>query len=874
VAARQKIHWLHGPRAQWARALWRAALPLVLVLGAAVPQTAAPQTAPAQITARIDASQRVTLIGNTRPEATAANDRGRVAESLPMLHMQLLLRRSPNRERALQSLIDQLHNPNSSNYHHWLDSATLAQRFGPARADVAAITGWLRQNGFTVNVVYPSLMVVDFSGTAGQVRATFDTEIHDLLVRGTHHIANMTDPEVPTALAPAIQGVVSLNDFRPRALQVPRVQYSISGGQELVAPADLATIYALAPLFVAGNTGQNQTIAVVEDSDLYATSDWSTFRSAFGLSGYSGTLSEVQPAPASGTNNCTDPGVGSGGVDAEVILDAEWAGAAAPGANIEVASCQDSDTTFGGLIALQNLVNAASTPAIISLSYGECEVANGSAANAAFNSVYEQAAAEGISVFVAAGDSGAASCDAKASYARHGIGVSGFASTAYNVAVGGTDFGDTYAGTDGSYWSSSNSSTYGSALSYVPEIPWNDACAGALLANWEGYGAGYGSTGFCNSNTGSSYLAPIAGGGGPSGCASGSPSQNDVVSGGCAGVPKPSWQAGPGVAADGVRDLPDVALFAGNGLWRHYYVYCWTDTGAGGAACTGAPSGWSGAGGTSFAAPILAGIQALVNTAAGGRQGNPNYVYYALAAAQSASGMNCNATNGNAIATGCVFHDVTQGDMAVACRGSNNCYRPSGAYGMLSTSTSAAVPAYPSAAGWDFATGVGSVNAQNLVNAWNSANLSLVASGSVTASDLLSYTLVLGNSGPQTATAVALSTMLPTGTGLVPAESSSGCTQSAQTVTCTVGALAVGATDTLVIVVQPGTAQTVNLSFTATASNPDIDPANGTYEVSLNVPGNAPDNSTSGDGPLPWWANAALGLILLGLANRRLGTAA
>jgi uncharacterized repeat protein (TIGR01451 family) len=874
VAACQDIGRFHRRGAGRVRGLWPALLPLALSLGAALPQNAAAQLAPArpQITSPIDSSQRIRLFGNTRPEATAANDRGRVAASLPMMHMQLLLRRPPEREQALQRFIDQLHNPGSPNYHRWLDAATVAQRFGPAAVDVAAITAWLQQNGFTVNVVYPSLTVIDFSGTAEQVRMAFRAEIHDLLVQGIHHIANMSDPQIPAALAPAVQGVVSLHDFRPHALQVPRAQYSTSGGLQLVVPADLATIYDLGPVFASGNTGQNQTIAVVEDTDLYSTADWSTFRSTFGLSGYSGTLSQVHPAPASGTNNCTDPNVVAGGADGEAILDAEWAGAAAPGATIAVASCQDSGTTFGGLIVLQNLINAATTPAIISLSYGECEVANGATANAAFSSIYEQAAAEGISVFVAAGDSGAAACDANAKFVTHGIGVNGFASTAYNVAVGGTDFGDSFAGTGASYWSASNSATYGSALSYVPEIPWNDSCTGELLAQFEGYAVGYGSSGFCNSSAGSSFLAPVAGGGGPSGCASGSPARRNVVGGSCTGVPKPSWQAGPGVAPDGVRDLPDVSLFAGNGVWGHYYVFCWSDLSAqGGAACTGAPSGWSGAGGTSFAAPILAGIQALVNTATGARQGNPNYVYYALAASQSASGANCNATNGSAIAASCVFQDVTQGDSAVACGSSNDCYRPSGTYGMLSTSSSAAAPAFPTAAGWDFASGVGSVNAQNLVSAWNAADLSLVASGSVTSGNLLSYTLSLGNSGPQTATAVTVSTLLPSGTALVTADSSSGCTQSGQMVTCIVGALAVDAIDTVVVVIQPGTAPTVNLNFTAQASNPDIDPGRSMYAISLNVPNNTPDDLAGADGPVPWWANAALALLLIGFATRRLG---
>jgi subtilase family serine protease len=179
-----------------------------------------------------------------------------------------------------------------------------------------------------------------------------------------------------------------------------------------------------------------------------------------------------------------------------------------------------------------------------------------------------------------------------------------------------------------------------------------------------------------------------------------------VVSGTCKGYAKPTWQSVSGNPADGVRDLPDVSLFAANGVWGHYYVFCWSDTANGGTACSGAPSGWAGAGGTSFASPIWAGIQALVNQKKGAKQGNPNPRLYALAYAQY-SGTNAG-----------VFHDVTLGDMDVNCSGTHNCYKPSGTYGVLSTSNSSYSKAYGTGTGWDFATGIGTVNVLNLLNAW------------------------------------------------------------------------------------------------------------------------------------------------------------
>ncbi|HUP03060.1 MAG TPA: S53 family peptidase [Bryobacteraceae bacterium] len=665
------------------------------------------------------------LPGNTRPEAIPANDRGRVEDSLALDHMQLQMQRSPEQEQAVDEFVESLQTPGSPNFHQWPTAAEFGERFGASQADLDIVTRWLQSHGFTVNSVAPGGMTVDFSGTAGQVAAAFHTEIHYLSVNGKTHVANVSDPGIPEALAAAVSGIVSLHDFTPHAMSRPHPAYTYTSSgstYQAVVPADLATIYNLNPLFSAGVSGQGQTIAVVEDTNLYSSNDWTTFRTEFGLSKYtSGSLTTIHPG------NCGNPGVPKGGDDGEAILDAEWASAAAPSAAIQVASCANTRTTFGGLIAIQNMINGANPPQVISMSYGECEAENGAAANAAYNSAFQQAAAEGVSVYVSAGDEGAASCDAGASGATHGVGISAFASTPYNVAAGGTDFGDTFAGSNATYWNTANSPAYGSAKSYIPEIPWNDSCAGQLLASYLGYSTTYGASGFCNSSTASSdgLQLVVAGSGGPSGCATGSPSTSGVVSGACKGYAKPAWQTGM-TPSDGVRDIPDISLFAANGIWGHYYVYCWTDIREGGAACTGAPSGWAGAGGTSFSSPILAGIQALIDQHKAGRQGNPNPRLYALASAGT-----CNSSLGSAAPSSCVFYNVTQGDNDVNCGGSVQCYgsttTTSGGRhpttvqrldGALSTSSKSYSPAYPTGAGWNFATGIGSVNAYNLVMHW------------------------------------------------------------------------------------------------------------------------------------------------------------
>ncbi len=406
--------------------------------------------------------------------------------------------------------------------------------------------------------------------------------------------------------------------------------------------------------------------------------------------------------------------------DDEAILDAEWASAAAPGAAIVVASCADIGVSPGIYIAALNLVNENNPPSIISISYGNCEAEIGAAANASLNALYQQAVAEGISVFVAAGDEGAASCDAGSSSASHGIAVSGNASTPYNVAVGGTDFSDVYNGTTATYWSRSNSTTFGSAIAYIPEIPWNDSCASSLIASYLGYTTSYGPNGFCNSSLAveDEFLLVVAGSGGPSNCATGASATMGVSNGTCQGYAKPAWQTGlAGIPNDGVRDIPDVSMFASDGyIWGHYSVTCFSDPDNGGGPCTGAPSNWAGFGGTSVAAPVMAGVQALVNQNESGAQGNPNYVYYALAA----------STPG-------VFHTVTQGDIDVNCGGIYNCFGYLGTVsygrggrvfgttwgGALSVSNSSFTPAYGTGPTWNFATGIGSVDVFNLVTNWS-----------------------------------------------------------------------------------------------------------------------------------------------------------
>ena len=356
----------------------------------------------------------------------------------------------------------------------------------------------------------------------------------------------------------------------------------------------------------------------------------------------------------------------------------------------------------------------------------------------------ELATLEGVTFFIAQGDTGADECSpAEATafaYSTLGINSGDNTASAFAVDVGGTDFMaqynfDTHGIPVSNYWSATNNpKTLASALSYVPEIPWNDGCTSKLIYTdpvIAGFSSSFGANGFCNSSVGqANFLLAVAGSGGPSTCFTGTPSIPGVVSGTCKGNPKPSYQYGvPGVPHDGLRDQPDISLFAGNGAWGSFYVECLSDTAQGGAACT--PQNDAillGGGGTSFSSPAMAGILALIEQHFGRRQGDINYVLYPLAARQfnapRAARCNASQTSGVLPAASCVFNDITLGDMDIPC-GQNSdghfydCHGASSTLtGELSRSDSQNAPAYPATVGYDLATGLGSVNATNLFNAW------------------------------------------------------------------------------------------------------------------------------------------------------------
>ncbi len=181
---------------------------------AAIAQTA-DQTA-SFLSNPIDDTQRTTLPGNVQaPRLDSAADRGPTAAALPLEHLLLQLQRPPAQEAALTAYITSVDDASSPSYHKWLTAQQVGMNYGPSHADITEVVMWLASKGLTINMVYPTGMVIDFSGTAAQVDAAFHLGLHNLVVNGETRVAGTRTPSVPTALAGIVGGIVNPTDLAP-----------------------------------------------------------------------------------------------------------------------------------------------------------------------------------------------------------------------------------------------------------------------------------------------------------------------------------------------------------------------------------------------------------------------------------------------------------------------------------------------------------------------------------------------------------------------------------------------------------------------------------------------------------------------------------
>lgn len=623
------------------------------------------------IAGAIDNRSRLTLINSTHPQIRGAEDVGPVDPGTKLERLMLVLGSSDSQEQALRARLDSLHDKTSPNYQHWLTPEQVAEQFAPAVEDLTQIESWLQAYGLRVTGVARSRRWIEFSGTAQQVDEAFQTHLRKYRVAGTTHVANANDISIPAAMAPAVKGVLSLHDFFRKPMVADYFQArrdsagawqfsnpdgtfnTVNGPVHLLTPGDYSAIYNLAPLYKDGLDGTGQTIAIVARSSVRLP-DVRDFRRIFNLPANDPHI--IFNGPEAGFLNFND--------EVEADLDMEWAGSIAPQATIDLVISGSTVTTDGVDLSAAYIVdnNLAS---VMSVSFGNCEQNATPAENAFFNSLWEQASLQGISVIVSSGDNGAAGCDIPSSPnnapATGGLAVNALASTSFNTAVGGTQFAEN--GQDTEFWNPTNSAGFVSARGYIPEAVWNESCNPTT-----------------SSTCPNQHFSLLAGSGGASTL-----------------YAKPSWQNGVGVPADGKRDLPDVSLTAAGGHDGYLVCFigsCQTQAGGTGLVLVGATV----VGGTSAAAPAFAGIMALVNQKTGTRQGLANYILYRLAANESATDCNSSSLTDPASPSPCVFYDITAGNNTVP-----------------GLSGFSALP------GFDLASGLGSVNGGNLVNSWNSA---------------------------------------------------------------------------------------------------------------------------------------------------------
>jgi len=486
-----------------------------------------------RITAPIDPRHSVVVKGTTPVQAQPKYDRGAVPPDFRLGNITLMLRPSAAQQTALEQLLAELQDPASPNYHNWLTPESYADRFGSSAADIDKLSAWLRSQGFSLQYTARGRDFISFSGSARQVQATLHTEIHRYQVGSETHFANATDVSLPSALEPLVASVLGLHDFHPKAPRKKALPGYLAGdGNNYLVPDDLATIYDLTPLYSSGYTGAGQSLVIVGQSDI-DPDDIAAFRSAWGL-----PPTTIQMVP-----NGNYPGVNDAEVEAD--LDLEWSGALARFATLIYVYSDDAD--YSTYYAIDN--NLAP---VISESFGLCEftVASNRLGLYNYQAEAQKGNAMGITWLASSGDSGAAGCDYGAAIAGNGLGVSLPASVPEVTAVGGTEFSEG----SGTYWGGSNGYNGNSALSYIPEMSWNDTAFGGGIA---------------------------ASGGGLS-----------------AVYKKPAWQAGPGVPNSGMRAVPDMALAASN----DHDPYIVFSEGAELAV-----------GGTSAASPSFAGILTVLN---------------------------------------------------------------------------------------------------------------------------------------------------------------------------------------------------------------------------------------------------------------------
>jgi pseudomonalisin len=622
----------------------------------------------------------------------------RVDVSAPM-HVSILMRRDPAVQAAFEQFLTDQQTPGSPLYHQWLTPQQVGTLFGPTANDVAAVTSWVAAQGLKVEAIAPSQIIVEVSGTTAAVGNAFRTSFGYFNLGGEAHLSAISEPSIPSALAPVIQSIHGLTDVPLHPLSFlskpihkataagtePSPLLTTTSGTHYLTPNDFAAVYDVNSVYTGGNKGamigsKAGHIAIIGRSRVAAT-DISEFATNVGIASYN--LNTIIPPTGvdpgavctfANANTCS-----TAGDQGEQTLDVDRVIGTAPGVQADLVVATNAS---GGIyLAASYNVNTLLDP-VMTISYGACEANAGSNNVNLWDTLFSTGAAEGISSFVSSGDSGADACSAAFTPTTTTLSpsINYICASSYDTCVGGTEFADTV--NPSLYWSATNSTGLESALSYIPEGAWNEP-----------------------GTTAGSY-SPTATGGGASQY-----------------IAKPSWQTGVGVPADGKRDTPDVAYPAAghDGFYAclDYALGEYTNQGINAADnCTTAGGGYFfGFSGTSAAAPSMAGVAALLNTRQGEAQGNLNPMLYKLAATAS------------------VFHDITPASSGVAncvITTPSMCNNSTPGASADATAVAGGVQGFALTTGYDQATGLGSIDVGVLLSSVAAITLSQPAALSFT----------------------------------------------------------------------------------------------------------------------------------------------
>lgn len=494
-------------------------------------------------------------------------------------------------EGQLQKFINQSVTPGSSNYHKYLSVKDFSKLYGAPSQTVSDLTAYLKK--FNIDSkVYPDNLVVTASGTVGDFNQAFSVNIQKATYKGKTFHAAKKGPKAPRYIAKHILAILGLSDYSkltPSAVRQPVEIKPNDGttGPLNLNPSDLIKQYNVGPLYDKGYTGEGQTIDIVTLAD-FNPQDAYEFWKEEGIAAKPGRIS-VKPV---------DGGSGFDGYD-ETSLDVEQSGALAPQANINVYVGPNTDPGFVDAFASAINENEASQ---ISVSWGESEtIINAAVADKTedpayaqvFNQLFEQAAAQGISMFASAGDAG--SYDATRDAGTYNLAVDNPADSPYITAAGGTTLPWSYVTKTGV----NIDITKERAWSWDYLYPYFDSRGLNTPDGWLNYYFVGGGGGFSTVFKTPAYQKGVAGVNSYTAVKQWQPS-SDFSS--VTRLASPEIVTGSGTG----RNLPDVSLNADP--YTGYKVYM-SDPGQ-----PGTHAGFVTYGGTSVVSPQLAGLTALMNS--------------------------------------------------------------------------------------------------------------------------------------------------------------------------------------------------------------------------------------------------------------------